>query len=887
MASASALSEHLERSGIRQIGPFRLDRELGKGGFAPVFLAKELYGGIELRTVAVKLFAIDGVRSGTRNLIPSGDTAARQARDRVIDEARALCRVDHPNVVRFHQLASDPTETLFALAMEHVTGTTLGDRLRRETKLSVADTIAVGVAVASALAAVHGVGLVHRDVKPANIVEHNGVYKLIDFGIASQAASTRTKKTRVQVVDDLPLGGDEDASAVTSYTVGDEPGELSAAGTLGYMDPVCIAEQTAATAASDLYALGATLFECVTGSLPARAAATLRGLGGLRGDVIDGRVAPPAVKSVEPTVSTGLARLIDSLLDASRSARPQSAARVSAELERLRRVDTGRTRPLPPEDEGPFRGLSRFDDRDRDLYFGRTAELAGALEVLRSRGLCAIVGASGSGKSSLARAALLPAIEDGELSGWPLKWTSITIVPGSDPRGSLLEALSPITTAKTPEAIVSDLAAHVEKSSTGIVLLVDQLEELVTISEASSRDFLAAVLLLIAERVTPGVRAVVAARRDLLDGLLDIKDLAQALPRSTVVVSAISAATWDEVIDQGLTAYGYTLESSLHDEIAPIAASMPLVGFALRALWEHRDRTNKVLPKDALAKIGGVAGALERHAESTLATIAAPDVTRRILVSLTTARGTRATLTDAAIDRDAESKRVRLALEDARLLVREPDGVTLAHEALITQWKRLSGWLAEVRADRALAEEIETAASQWGDGRKEDRLLRRSHLRDAERVRDRGAVELSPLAREFLTKGRATERRTLTLAAVTLAVVLGAAIFGAVSYVQGLRERQKETLGALDLVGQTQTDTNKFKKHVQSAAEGEVFKLVTEKTTAIKERDDLAVAKKNLEASVKELEADKKTTEDKLRDVSALRTKLAADFEDLKKSCAK
>src|SRR6185295_18552916 len=119
---------------------------------------------------AVKLFALDG---------------PADARERVVAEARALCRVEHPSVVRFYALPMDEARGVMGLAMEHVAGTPLHERLAARGRLGTADALAVGAAVASALAAVHRAGLVHRDDKPANVVDAAGGYKLIDFGIAA------------------------------------------------------------------------------------------------------------------------------------------------------------------------------------------------------------------------------------------------------------------------------------------------------------------------------------------------------------------------------------------------------------------------------------------------------------------------------------------------------------------------------------------------------------------------------------------------------------------------------------------------------------------------------------------------------------------------------
>src|SRR5262245_59510799 len=101
-----------------RIGPFRVVLQLGRGGFAPVWLAEEVYEGRKLRDVALMLFSL-------RDGIPRGSPEAVRWSDGILEEARALCRVQHPNVVRFYALCRDDAQGLVGLAMEYVAGTNL------------------------------------------------------------------------------------------------------------------------------------------------------------------------------------------------------------------------------------------------------------------------------------------------------------------------------------------------------------------------------------------------------------------------------------------------------------------------------------------------------------------------------------------------------------------------------------------------------------------------------------------------------------------------------------------------------------------------------------------------------------------------------------------
>ena len=236
----------------RWVGPFLLKRRLGEGGFAPVWLAEEIYGGVKLRDVALKLF----------HTPPSQTQVEQQAR--ILEEARTLCLVQHPHVVSFYSVHQAKELNIIALSMEFVAGQPLSKKIYPE-PLSVAETIQVGIAVASALSAVHQAGLVHRDVKPDNIVQAVSGYKLIDFGIASTGPKPKEKKKlRRIVLGDLPFQFGSRSMSITELrhilpaevlaefgeeSTGDsqdlpQQSGIFLTGTMGYIDPACVAHPT-------------------------------------------------------------------------------------------------------------------------------------------------------------------------------------------------------------------------------------------------------------------------------------------------------------------------------------------------------------------------------------------------------------------------------------------------------------------------------------------------------------------------------------------------------------------------------------------------------------------------------------------------------------------
>ena len=558
-------------------------------------------------------------------------------------------------------------------------------------------------------------------------------------------------------------------------------------------------------------------------------------------------------------VPAALTDLVGDLLCPEPSLRPRSAELVVVALELLRGTFTGRARALPSEQDGPFRGLARFEREHRDVFFGRRVEVAAALEVLRTRGLLALVGPSGSGKSSLARAGILPALEEGAL-GAARPWDMVVVSPGTDPRKVLAGALGHMGIDPSIEAeeAVSRIDAWLADHRRGLVLLVDQLEELTTLAQVesggragagagtgpdavaestqtqvrASRIFAMDLLARLGERVRPALRVIITARHDMLGPLLSHRRLGRALIRGTALVAPLGSAEWGVVIDAALESYGYSFEEpALRAEVMAsldeAAGAMPLVEFALAELWRARDPDKKQITWACWRKLGGVAGALDQYAEATLypdghAVVKEAEL-KRVLLALTTPSGARATrLYRELVGGEGAARAVRL-LEEARLLVREVtregDRLTLSHEALLSHWRRLKLWVDAEMEGRLLLEDLERVAGLWADKHDDELLYRRRRIMLVGEVLRRQGKLLEGVAATFYRASRAAAWRSR----IALVSFLFAAGVGAVILREEYARQERGRLDAERRTLQAQLDSkgaiaDREKEHLRRVA---------------------------------------------------------------------
>ena len=742
----------LERGTV--IEHFQVIRLLGQGAMGEVYLCRDIKLG---RRVALKV-------------VKPGALGSPGAVKRFLEEARTTARFNHPHIVTIH--AAGVWRDLPYLALEYLEGQTLKERLARE-RPGVREALRIGLAIGRALAEAHRHQVLHRDLKPANVLlPRDGRLRVVDFGLA-------------KILSAKP-GDREDRHLV---------------GTPTYMAPeqwlaAASPERVSATSAADIWALGVILFELVTGNRPFAASSSAR----LRELITAPDPAPTAV-GTEP-LPAALSELIAHCLAKTPQQRP-SAERVCATLERLLRERPG---PAPsPDEKSPFRGLLPFVERHAHLFFGRDVEIATFLERMREQGVLPVVGPSGAGKTSFVRAGVIPRLR--EQAGWLV----LRLRPGHDPfRGlaaRLLRCSDPVPGAPPLEAgevlgLARELAAsptrlnlELRRLATAracrVLLFVDQLEELCTLVE--DRELQAAFLQSLCNAGDePGdpVRVIFTLRDDFLGRLAITPHVRAALSQVSIIRSP-NPEVLQEIITSPLTAQGYDygdkdLPRQMVDEVRGEPAALPLLQFTTRMLWERRDKSRRLLPRAEYDAIGGVAGALARHADSLLEGLPPADVllARELLLRLVTPRGTRRAVARGELLRGLDPAAADLLdrLTQGRLLsIRrsldpgeggsspEQPVLELAHESLLQTWGRMARWMDASREERTLLSEAAQAAELWDKhGRPEEEVWQGEALREALRTVGQVARPMPGKVRQFLELGRRREARRLTFRRVRL-----------------------------------------------------------------------------------------------------------------------
>ncbi|MDG5808591.1 hypothetical protein P9869_39295 [Streptomyces ossamyceticus] len=458
-----------------------------------------------------------------------------------------------------------------------------------------------------------------------------------------------------------------------------------------------------------------------------------------------------------------------------------------AEWEELWRRAAAEEAAEPREDAGepPYRGLARFEPDDAALFFGREQLTADLLHLMRRQRFAAVIGPSGSGKSSLLRAGLIPALQHTQDAN--LRPAAIRILtPGPHPARTHARVFAPRGTTG-PGGPGADT-----------FVIVDQFEETFTLChDPAERDrFLD--LLLAARRPENRLRALIAVRADFYGRCAEHRGLADALRDANLLVGPMNSAELRGAIVKPAATAALTVEraltSRLIKEVADAPGGLPLLSHVLMETW--RRRRGKTMTLAGYEAAGGMEGAVAKTAEDVYLQFneAESAAARRLLLRLV-APGEGTPDTRRPVERGEleapdrqETAEVMEALARARLLTLDGETVDLAHEALLTAWPRLRSWIEQdrerLRAHRALTE----AARAWEDLRRDvGALYRGSRLVAAEECFGNGHDgDLTVLEHDFLAASmasrdeeqRAATRTTRRLRALTasLSVLLALAL---------------------------------------------------------------------------------------------------------------
>ena len=410
-------------------------------------------------------------------------------------------------------------------------------------------------------------------------------------------------------------------------------------------------------------------------------------------------------------------------------------------------------RPLPPGPIStipcPYRGLKVFEEEHARWMFGREREVTDLLGHLRGGSrLLVLIGASGSGKSSLVRAGLVPSVRTGELNG-SFHWRVATLRPGVRPLDALATELLMAGSNDNP-ALIEQYVEAFRGSEKGLanatellfrklpddprlLIVVDQFEEVFTEARedkaATDSDAHQLVANLLDATAIPNgrVHAVLTVRADFLPRCLAWPDLAARLQGAVrFALAPLGPQQVKDAVRRPALAVGFDVEPAvvgkLVDEVAGKTGTLPLLQHLLRELWEARDETRRILAWTGYEKLGGVHKGITHSAARMLEGLGPEEqqAVRKVIGRLVhLGEGTEDTRRRAAREELGEDPTTRTALDalvKARLVSVDEGHAEIAHEALIREWDILRGWIEADRARLQLRQEIRRAAKAWDAG---------------------------------------------------------------------------------------------------------------------------------------------------------------------------
>jgi WD40 repeat protein/serine/threonine protein kinase len=783
----------------RVIKGYELLELIGQGGFGAVYRA---YQPAVKREVAIKV------------ILPQYVSDPEFIR-RFEAEAQIIAHLEHFHIVPLYDYWREAGGAF--LVMRWLRGGSLRARLKQG-HWPLEDVGRLFDQIGAALSVAHRAGVIHRDLKPDNILldEDQNAF-LADFGIARDLHNLTEQNSL--------------------YLKEEEQGRLM--GSPHYLSP----EQIKATRVSpqtDVYSLGIMLYEVLTGVLP------YEGLP-LSTIITKHLQEPlPPVHESRPDVPEVFNRIISKATEKEWSDRYPSVAAFNADL-RQALIECGILAPpdeaahLPSVDRtgdltfevvdaadivNPFKGLRAFQEADAADFFGRESLVDHLIALLggadQSARFLAVVGPSGSGKSSVIKAGLLPRLRQNALPGSGI-WFIVEMLPGTHPLEELEAALLRVA-VNPPPSLLPQLkeddrgliraVKRILPAGTDFLLVIDQFEEVFTQTEdESARTHFLNLLHAAARDSGSRIRIITTLRADFYDRPLLYPGFGELIRECTQVVLPLTRDELERAITEPIARAGLGLEASLVPQIIADVAeqpgALPLLQFALTELFERRD--GRWLTAQAYREIGGVSGALARRANDLYHSLdaAGQSAARQMFLRLITPNeGAEDTRRRVRLDEllslqsdPAVMQRTVDRFGQFRLLTFDRDPVTrtptveIAHEALIRQWDRLREWLRDSREDLRMQRRLASAADEWVAAGRESSFLasgvrldqfeawkaettlalaesERSYLQASLESRDRQRA----LESERQTREAALERRSRSILKALVGVLAAAAL---------------------------------------------------------------------------------------------------------------
>jgi WD40 repeat protein/DNA-binding CsgD family transcriptional regulator/tRNA A-37 threonylcarbamoyl transferase component Bud32 len=817
---------------------YEIHESIGQGAFGAVYRAHQI---VVDREVAIKV------------ILPQYANQPDFIR-RFETEAQLVARLEHLHIVPLYDYWRDPDGAY--LVMRYLRGGSLKEWVSKG-PLDPGETLRLVEQIAQALAVAHRHGVVHRDIKPSNILldEERNAY-LADFGIAkvvggepsveglrgtldyispeqirSQPVTAQTDVYALGIVlYEMLTGAQPFSPSSTPAELLHKHLEVSVPNIQtrrdGLPEAVNAVIQTATVKTPtgrypDAPELARALREALAAAelAPTEVAQPLiepltdRELDVLRlmaEGLKHGEIAQKLVLA-ESTVKWYAQEIYGKLGVNSR----RQAVAVGQRLGLLEGTAERRDVALPDWMVGhnPYKGLAAFQQADAPDFFGREALVEQLVSRLQEHDdlarFLAVVGPSGSGKSSVVRAGLLPALKQGAVAGSE-NWFVVDMLPGGRPLDKLEVALGRIAAQYLP-----GIMQQLQRDAYGLVrvadlilpedgqllLVIDQFEELFTLIEdpAVARCVLDLIYAAVADPRSR-VRVIITLRADFYDRPLMYPDFFDLMRCRTEVVGPLTPEELEQAIVKPAEMAGVTVEpglvAALVAEVHEQPGTLPLLEYALTELFERRQGRTMTLA--AYQALGGALGVLTRQADEVyddlsdadqdtarqgllrLVTLGegTEDVRRRVLLSELSAIGTSQNGMEDVLDLFGE---YRLLTFDRDPATREPT-VEVAHEALIQRWERLREWIDASRADIRQQRLLATAAAEWEQAKRDQSyLLSGSRLAQFEDWAARTDIALIPDERTFLEtsvleqkrqQARRRRVRNVTLAAaLTIAII--------------------------------------------------------------------------------------------------------------------